>query len=104
MIAQLGGVRDLWRDALSRVEFEPPDAGFRDRLIGKIDGSRPRPPGIDTSTAFAFGIALRLLCEREDDDTARRLVQATIDHRERLLDIALDPGGDIILLPMEARP
>lgn len=102
MIEELGSVGDAWRDALSRVEFERPDAEFRDSLIHKIDGSWPRPAGIDTSTGFALGIAVRMLCAQQEDGTARQLVQAMIDHRERLLDIALDPGADITLQPIEA--
>lgn len=102
MIAQLDSVRGLWQEALSRVEFELPDDEFKNELISKLDGTWPRPAGLDTTASFAFRIAARMLCAGQANGMERQLIQAMVDNRDRLLGIAFDPTGDITLLPMEA--
>ncbi|MBO9664158.1 hypothetical protein [Dokdonella sp.] len=102
MIDELGSVSGLWKEALSRIEFEPPDEEFTSRLVSKLDGSSPRSTGIDTSTSFALRGALQMLCARQANGMERQLIQALIDNRDRLLGLAFDPKGNITLLPMEA--
>lgn len=103
METELSSVRGLWQEALSRVEFDLPDEEFKNRLVSKMDGTFPgAEASIDTSTSFALGASVQMLCAKQMNGTERQLIQAMIDHRERLLNIALDPNGDITLLPIRA--